>query len=326
MIELSVYNLVFPDHIHILKIAGYKFRRIENYPEAFARLQQTINVSGGEFPIIPNTGSHQITALVEIPDTEERAILPWISSNFTKLQDVLLLLSLFTRRNVFALKKDEEAKPLFPDPRQHFRGGQFRLSKLEDSKYKHKETGELKSLEEMKNIPVFDYNLIDLGFEKTINELLNTIASNEWRKDYGNGYFIFTFRQALKQEDIEPAFLLCWTIWEHLFALHNRQWLDQKSIEKTSGDKKIAFILNKYLLIDFDGSARTEVRRITTARNSLVHFGTIPDSVDYDEMRMFMSLTEQIMAIILRLKPSNAFNTIERLKSFLSGQRGDSAL
>jgi hypothetical protein len=321
MKELVVYNLEFPRYVYTLEIEGYKFKRVIDYEKAFAGLQHKIEVVGSEFPIKPTTGTHQHTAFVEIPEKENMAILPWIKdSNFTKLQDVLLFLTLFTGRNVFALNPGEEKYPLRPDPRGHFWGGQFRLSTRKDIKWRNKKTGVLLSDNEMRGKCVFDYEHLDLGLEKTINEVLKIIVSEKWREIYDSGYFIFTFRQAMRQDDTEPAFLLCWSVWEHLFAIHNREWLDDSSIEQTSGDKKIAFILNKYLLVKIDDPARSEIKRITKARNRLIHFGKKPDNVDLDEMIMFIRLTEQIIAIVLELQPSNAFNSIDHLHTFLKGK------
>src|SRR3990167_3927920 len=129
MKELPVYNLEFPEYVMEFNIGSYRFKRTANYEEAFAGLQHVVEVSGGEFPQKLNTGTHQQTATVEIPQKEEVAILPWIrGSKFKKLQDVLLMLTLFTGRNVFHLNPGQEKYPLRPDPRGHFYGGQFRLS------------------------------------------------------------------------------------------------------------------------------------------------------------------------------------------------------
>lgn len=324
MKELAVYNLEFPAYANTLDIAGYKFKRIADYATAFAGLQHIIEVSGSEFPIKPNTGTHQKTATVGIPETEEKAILPWAKgSKFTKLQDILLFLSLFIGRNVFTLNPGEEKYPLRPDPRGHFWGGQFRLSAQSDIKWRHKTTGVLKSEEEMINTSVFDYNRVDLGLEKTICALLDTINSKSWHEKYGTGYFIFTFRQIVKQENIEQAFLLSWTLWEHFFTLHQRHWLDDKSIEQINGDKKIAFILYHYFRQDINDFARGRIKRLTKARNRLVHFGPIPENVDLNEIEMFIRLTEQLMAIVLGLEPSNALNSFDHLQNFLKGKNQD---
>ena len=322
MKELPVYNLEFPAYIHILNIAGYIFKRVVGYENAFLGLQHIIEVSGSEFPIKLNTGTHQQTATVEIPEEEEIAILPWAKkSKFTKLQDVLLFLTLFTGRNVFAFNPGEEKYPLRPDPRGHFWGGQFRLSAQHDVKWRHKTTGTLKLEKDMINTSVFDYDRVDLGLEKTICTLLDTINSKSWRKKYGTGYFIFTFRQIVKQEDIEQSFLLSWTLWEHFFTLHQQYWLDNKSIEQINGDKKIAFMLYHYFGQDINDFARGRIKRITKARNRLVHFGPIPENVDLNEIEMFIRLTEQLMSIVLGLEPSNALNSFDRLQNFLKRKK-----
>lgn len=322
MKTLAVYNLEFPTYNQNLDISGYKFVRVPNYNEAFSLLAHKINVSGSEFPIVPTTGTHQQTATVEVPDHEQEPILPWDKSgNYKKLQDILLFLTLFTGRNVFALNPGEEKYPLRPDPREHFYGGQFHLSARQDIRWQHKKTGELLSGEQIKGKDVYAYEHIDIGLGQTIEEVVATIASEEWRKTYGDGYSVFLFRQAMRQDSIEPAFLLCWTIWEHLFALNNKEWLDDTSIEQTGGEKKIAYILNKYLLVSLNDDARREIKRLTRARNRLAHFGKKPDNVELDELTMVVRLTEQIMAIVLGLKPSNAFNSIEQLQRFLEGKK-----
>lgn len=318
MKELSVYNLEFPVYIDTLNISGYKFKRIPNYASAFVGLQHTIKVIGSEFPIEPNTGTHQLTATVEIPSEENSCILPWTKdSKFSKLQDVILFLSLFTGRNVFVLNPGEEKYPLRPDPRGHFWGGQFRLSIRRNTKWRDKITGAIYSDEEMEGKPVYNYEHLDFGLEGTINDILQTIASQKWRDEYDTGYFIFTFRQALRENDIEPAFLLCWTVWEHLFTLHNRKWLDDQGLEQTSGERKIAFILYKYFMADIDNFARVNIKRLVKARNRLIHFGSMSEEIDIEEMQMFIRLTEQIMALVLNLQPSNALNSIDSLQSFL---------
>jgi len=322
MKELPVYNLEFPAYVNIINIAGYKFKRVANYNTAFSGLQHIVEVFGSEFPIKLNTGTHQQTAIVEIPVEEESAILPWAKeSKFTKLQDVLLFLTLFTGRNVFVLNPGEEKYPLRPDPRGHFWGGQFRLSMQHDVKWRHRTTSELRTDEEMKKVSVFDYDRLDLGLEKTICALLDTVSSGSWRDKYGAGYFIFTFRQLLKQENIEQAFLASWTLWEHFFTLHHRHWLDDKSIEQIGGDKKIAFILHYYFGQRITDFARGRIKRLTKARNRLVHFGPIPENVDLKEIEMFIRLTEQLMAIVLGLEPSNALNSFDHLQSFLRGEK-----
>ena len=84
-----------------------------------------------------------------------------------------------------------------------------------------------------------------------------------------------------------------------------------------SGDKKIAFILNKYFLKNIDDNARKNIQKINKTRNRLIHFGKKTEQVDYKEMKMFIRLTEQLIAIIFELSPSNIFNSFEMLDIFL---------
>jgi hypothetical protein len=322
MKELTVYNLEFPDYIDDFNVAGYKFKRVANYDDALAGLQHTVESMGGEFTIKLNTGTHQGTALVEIPDSEDAAILPWDKEGgFKKLQDVLLLLSLFRGRNIFALNPGEEKFPLRPDPRRHFYGGQFRLSVRHDDRWRNKSTGEIIGDDKMAGRNVYDYTRYDLGVESTVNEVIATISSKAWLEKFDGGYILFLFRQAIGQNYIEPAFMLCWTIWEHLFATDNRKWLDSAAIEQMSGDKKVSYIINKYLLVSIDEKARKEIKRIAQARNRLVHYGKKADNVEFKEMELFIRLTEQVMAIVLGLQPSNAFNSFERLNALLKASK-----
>lgn len=325
MKKVSVYNLEFPDYVHSLTIGDYTFERVKNYGEVVVKLQNIITSSGSEFERPLCTGTHQFTAIVELPEKEKPSVLAWTKGNFTQFHDVLLLLTLFTGRNVFAINEKEDGLPLRPDPRGHFWGGQLRLSLENNVWWRNKKTNKLISEEQMQKEKkqVWDYDHLDLGLEKTLNNILQTISSKEWANQYDGGYFLFTYRQTLQQQYIDQAFVLCWTIWEHLFTLSNKAWLDDTTIEQISGDKKIAFIYNRYLLVDIDSQARKEIKRITGARNRLIHYGKIPTNVDIKEMILFVRLTEQIMAIILGLQPSNVFNSTESLQDFLKRKKVD---
>ena len=108
MVEKFVYNLEFPAYINEFKIGDYNFKRVENYSEAFQQLQHLIESYGSEHSTKIKTGSHQITAIVEIPEEEEDSVLPWAKKDSKQILDILLLLTLFTGRNVFL--KDWEEK------------------------------------------------------------------------------------------------------------------------------------------------------------------------------------------------------------------------
>ncbi len=321
MVEKYVYNLEFPPHINEIKIGDYLFKRVDNYSEVFGNLQHLVNSSGSEFPTNVKTGSHQITALVQIPQNEKPAVLPWEDIKSKQVLDVLFLLSIFTGRNIFTKEwEDEENIAITADHRKHLWGAQLLLSLRCESKWKHKHTGEIKDVAGLKGVPIFDYHQINIGFEKSLNAVLDLISSKKWQEKYFLGYFLFIYREAVQLRFIEGAFILCWSIWEHIFTLHNNQWLDSKDIEKLSGYNKISFILSEYFLFSIDNTARKEIGKLATTRNRIVHYGKKADSTDHKEMEMFIRLTEQLMAIVLELQPSNAFNSTEKLRQFLGGR------
>lgn len=318
---LQIFNLEFPSYIDEITIGAYVFKRVDNYPEAFGGMMHLVNSMGSEFNTKVQTGSHQITASVELPKKEKKCVLPWVDKNLTQLDDILFLLTIFTGRNVFKKNwQDKDDIAIIQDHRMHHYGGQLHLSLSHDWLFKNKETGELKTEKEMDKTPIFDWNQINVGFEKDLNQVLKTISSKKWQTEYEGGYFLFLFRSAIQRQIIETSFISCWTIWEHIFAIKNRKWLDNRAIEQMSGDKKIAFILNQYFLKAIDESARKNIQRINKTRNRLVHFGIKTDQVDTKEMEMFIRLTEQLIAVVLELSPSNVFNSFEKLDSFLKGK------
>jgi len=321
MVEKFIYNLEFPPYITEFKIGNYVFKRIDKYSDAFAQLQHLVDSIGSEYPTKVQTGTHQITAKVELPDNETAAVLPWGIKDAKQILDILLLLTLFTGRNVFIKDwKDEGSQAIMTDHRQHLWGAQLLLSIDYEPMWKHKSTGELKNASEMTSIPVFDYNQIDIGFEKSLNKILALISSPAWREKYSNGYFLLLFKQAIQRQIIETSFILCWSIWEHIFTLNNKTWLDDRTMETLGGYQKIAFVLNKYFLITIDKKAAKEIGRLVKTRNRIVHFGMKAENTNFDEMKLFIRLTEQLIAIILELRPSNVFNSMEQLQSFLSGE------
>jgi hypothetical protein len=315
MIEKFIYNLEFPSYINRIKIGDYVFNRVSNYAEAFGKLQHLVTMHGQEFPVIQQTGSHQITALVEIPDTERPNCLAW-EKDTKQIYDVLLLLTIFTRRNVF-MKEWDNDKAIIQDHRM-LQIGELNLSILEIM-LKHIDTDELISKEMIKGHDIFDYLQIDIGFERGLNRILELISNKEWQEKYDRGYFLFLYRQAIQRQIVETSFILCWSIWEHIFTLHNRKWLDEKTIEKLSGYEKLSFILDQYFLVKIDNKAKQEISRLAKTRNRIVHYGKIANT-DSKEMELFIRLTEQLVALILGLQPSNIFNTAEKLQEFLKGK------
>ena len=103
----EIYNLAFPSNCPAMTIFGYQFTRVDNYRDRLASLQHLITFHS-EFEIRPNSGNNAVTAYVDFPESEEKAVLKWPSSRSTALSDILLLLSIFTGRDVFMVDKTRD--------------------------------------------------------------------------------------------------------------------------------------------------------------------------------------------------------------------------
>lgn len=252
-------------------------------------------------------GENIVTSYVELPKQEDDAVFEWSKSKATALDDLMLLLSIFTGRDVFLSDSDNEMgeEVYAADPRQYRGGGILRTS------IKYRASHDRLSRSE---IPY------DIGFEEEINRVYVLTRSTEWQQKYKRGYFLFLMQQASYEQPIESAFTQCWTIWEHLFAILNQNWLSAKQIQQIDSSDKIAFILTKFALTgDVDEKSKNRIKTLAEIRNRLVHFGKLPerDSV-YDDAVLFVRITEFVIAKILGLDPSDVFSTTERLEKFLS--------
>jgi len=300
----QVYNLEFPCWCPAMTIHGYRFTRVEDYADSVARLQHLVSFHS-ELRVQATTGQHAITAYVDLPEQEDEAVLGWSDSGLTALSDVLLLLSIFTKRNVFLAESNNVAGVVLADPRVYQWGGVLICS------LPYKESPEdPKSLD-------FAY---DIGREEGLNQIYMLLRSEEWQRRYAHGYFLFLAQQAFHQQPLESAFIQCWTIWEHLFAVLNQHWLSVKQIRQLDASEKIAFILTEFALRGEIGHAsRKRIRSLAEIRNRLIHFGRFPDrEAVHDDAVLFIRLTEFVIAKILGLSQSNLFNTVERLEEFLT--------
>jgi hypothetical protein len=317
MIRRPIYNLEFEPWCPEINLFGYRFYRTEDYETQLRRLQHRVNMRA-EFDIQLNVGEHAVTAYVDLPKEENVAILEWVEDQTPALMDILLLLSIFTGREVFAgdrVNKDENEKVgalivgITRDPRRHYFGGVLRTS------IPYEANKELpKADEDFSND--FPY---DIGFEKEINRIYLLIRSEEWQKKYHRGYFLLLARQAFLYQTLESSFLQCWTIWEHLFAILNQNWLSKDQIERLSSIEKISFLLVEYALKEeIDKASQNRIADFAEIRNRLIHYGRFPkkDKV-HDDAILFIHLTEFILAKILGLLPSNVFNTVEKLEAFM---------
>ena len=312
--QKAVYNLVFPDYCNEITIAGYRFTRIPKYQESLQSLYQNVDYQY-EFHIQKNTGTHAITAYVDIPQIENKAHLPWADKDCSALEDILFFFSLFTGREVFALdvnfQRDIDGV-LIRDPRLWYWGSVLRCSIP------------YKGLPIKGNAP-YKYNI---GFQEGINKNYTLICSKEWQNTYQKGYYLFLARSALRLHNVDDAFIHCWTIWEHLFALLNSKWMSSDQIVKLSSVEKISFILVFYNLVDIVSQEQKKKisEELVGTRNRLIHFGKFPSVKLINHADVFIRLTETIIAKSLELNPSNIFNTKERLDAFFAGTLQDKVL
>jgi hypothetical protein len=324
--KYDVYNLVFPPWCDSISAGGYCFSRVPDYRDRYLALQHRVG-GHGEFYVQSTFGSHQVTAQVQCTEIEAESILFPNYPSHTSLDDLLLLLSLFTQRHVFTLwgheKEAQHAKRLrvippgailTADCRQFFRGGIANAS----IEYEKKEGG------------TGSHGYYDGSLETTLRSTMSLISKPEWQAQFGRGSFLLIYREVIASERLETAFTLAWAMWEHLFSVQNRTWLDKKT--RVTSREKILYVAYKVLGIDDSMPMRKRIDDLVQARNSLVHFGAIPqdnnaESFSHREsLSLFLELSEMVIVQALRLgSPSNMFNTIERLDGWLAEKRHQQA-
>jgi hypothetical protein len=304
-VKKKVYNLEFEAWCNEFTVYGYRFYRVDDYGQKVIMLQH--RASGiDEFDLVTTTGKHVSTAYVDLPEIEDKAVLEWADNKATALQDIELLLTLFTGRDVFIVdeKFDENDRVVILADSDLFQwGGVLRCSIPYES-----------------SEPSLDEMSFNIGFEKSLNETYSIIRTEEWQRKYENGYFLILSKQAFKRQTLESTFLQCWTIWEHLFAILNKQWLSEEEIIRLSSSDKIAYILVQYALKDgISKSDREKIKTLVEIRNKLIHFGRFPKRQSvHDKAQLFIRLTEFIIAKVLKISPSNVFNTIEKFEKFFT--------
>lgn len=278
-----VYNFVFPQRCQQLTVYGYVFKRVEEYKERVQSLQHRIT-SFREFDQPENTGTHAITAHLDLPSKEEKPVIEWGDKKATALNDILLLLSIFTQRDVFAMPKPiEKGKGAITADSREFSFGFRNAIKYEKGEDEHGD----------------QYNI---GFQKNIEHVYNKMRTTSWRKEYGRGRFLLLFQSACKRQIIEASFITCWTIWEILFTLHNQSWLSDGQIIKLPASEKISFILTRYQIMEqLDMKDRKGIKRFVKIRNELVHAGRFIDKDAIYDADLFVRVTAIIVAQILGL-------------------------
>lgn len=297
-----VYNFAFPHGCRQLSIYGYVFKRVDEYIERVQSLQHLIS-SFSEFDQPINTGTHAITAQIDLPLKEKKPVIEWGDKKATALDDILLLLSIFTLRDVFAMPEPIEKgnAAITADSREYFFGLRtaIKYEKGED------EYGD-------------QYNI---GFQKGIETVYSKMRTASWQKEYGRGRFLLLFRSACKRQILETSFITCWTIWEILFTLHNQAWLSDEQIIKLPASEKISFVLTRYeIKKTLDATDRNGIKRFVKMRNALVHSGRFVDEDAIYDATLFVRVTAIIVAQILGLSVSDVLGSQVQLLARLRGQ------
>lgn len=297
-----VYNLVFPSGCRQLPIFGYTFRRTSDYKEQVQSLQHLISVSR-EFEQPIKTGTHAITAVVDIPPTEKKPVIDWQDKNATALNDILLLLSMFTCRDVFAVNTPvvDGKRAITADPREYVFGLRTALQyEAAEDEYGEK---------------------YDIGFQKRIEDVYSRMRTPEWQRTYGKGRFLPLFRAACKRQIIETSFITCWAIWEILFTLHNQAWLSEEQTSRLPAAEKISFLLTRYdIKRNLDATDRKGIKRFVKIRNALVHAGHFLDDEALNDATLFVKVTAIIVAQILGCKVEDVLGSRADFTVRLRGQ------
>jgi hypothetical protein len=302
---LAVYNLKFEWPDEKMKIGPYVFVPADGYCDRYRRLQHLVNVGGGYCGSTQaTTGGHQVTGTVHLPDEMSPAALGWGHDKPTALDDILLLVSIFTGRQVFALDPSIAGGPIIADPRKFQYGGGVGLS-----------LGKVTRRDE------FGADDYALNLSVGTSAVLERMRGDAWRSKYGDGRFLFLFAAACHRQILESSFLLCWAIWEHLFRLDHEHWLSRETLKRMNPREKVRFILTEYGLRNrISEEDAKSVDRLTLVRHALVHDGAFEKDEDAGAADLFVRLTEFVIAKILGLEPSGVFSPLERLAAFGRGQ------
>jgi hypothetical protein len=305
----AVYNLEFPSWCDRLDVGPCEFTRTPDYRGAVLSLQHNVTFTA-EFEVRASPGTHQVTAQVAVCGDPGGSVFRDNSEGATALDDVLLLLSLLTGREVFASTSDlgvEQHRLLVADARPFAGGGLLRVG----IPYEPVPGG------------TGLHGSYDGGFQQDLQRMYDLTRTARWRNDYGHGHYLGLALDAFRQQPLRARFVLSWALWEHLFALRHR-WMSDNAIQRMSSEEKIAFMFHEYILLEngIDEKTRMAIRRLARMRNRLMHYGFFPD----DELAtghavLFLELTEFVVARTLGIATANILDTRERLAAFCEGRR-----
>jgi hypothetical protein len=306
----GVYNLEFPNWCSEMTIGGYRFTRRDDYEARLLQLQHPTGMIC-EFVVEVENGTHAETAIVEAPDPEPAAVLDWPDGS-TAIRDILLLLSIFTLRDVVAVgdkaRGDDGEVFLLADPRMHPRG--FALQSALPASWKPLPQ------------PQRGFTQYDSRIEVGLNQVYERIRRPEWLERFHKGHYLFLLDQAVKQQRLEASFVQCYTIWEHLFSIrHQEKKWTPKEIAQHPAPKKIVFLLDEYdIRRNLTAGEKEKIIPLADVRNRLVHFGRFPAQDRVRDLgRFFTELTELLVARTLGINGGDERDTLGRLEAVLRG-------
>ncbi|MBD3672735.1 MAG: hypothetical protein HUJ26_04335 [Planctomycetaceae bacterium] len=305
----DVYNLEFPEGRDELIFGDFHFIKQPDYREKYKCLSHYSDHTGS-YSAQKNSGSHQMTAQLHCDESFSKSVLFHPDIEYGILHDLIVLLSIFTSRDIALSLHDDSSNTeplLFNDPR-YFRWGGILATSIP-----YAEAG---GSEE-------EYLSINVGFEQEVSRIFQLIQDDNWKERYRKGHYLRLCKSMIAQITVETAFIQSWTIWEHLFSVLNDSWLSNKALRNTKAVEKIAFLLTNYAFKHRLGEKdHRRLNELAGIRNRLIHYGMFPDTDSViDDAKMFIRMTEFLVARTLELEPSNLFNTVEKFEEFLNRQQ-----
>lgn len=326
--EYAVYNLVFnydstTGKYEEFTVGDYSFTPIDTYVEKYKSLQHLVNEShdygdGHSTQVNTQNGIHAHTGIADNlgrgplrPSVFFKFATSPYRENFAGLYDILLLMSLFTNRDVYCggciTAKEHDFSSRYSGinaDSRIFPFGHTLATSITDYAFKH----------------VYDP---DIGkvvrFGERINKVYMLINDPEWRNKYNDGHFLILLLGAIQQRSHASAFIQSWTIWEHLFTLLNRQWLSDKAIRNLHFKEKFSFLVTHFIPeMSVDKKAQARLEKLASVRNRLIHFGMFPDDTDIDDALFFIQLTQYICLKIVKIEPNQILQTLPKLEKFLN--------
>lgn len=277
----SVYNLEFPSWTPEMTIGGYRFSRRSDYSTQVGRLQHLVSFDS-EFHIQGGTGGHAVTAEVDIPLEEPRAVIGWPRPDEPALADILLLLSLFTGRDVFLAGDPDVVIPY--DPRVYEWGGVLRSA--------------------VSTSTLARRGMVENGFAQCMNRVYTRIQNPDWLRDFQQGYFLILAQHAFRRQRIEWVFIQCWTIWDHLYgALAPSRFDCDQPGRVPAPDKAVALLQEFAPQGPVDPHTVRRMKTLASLRQDLFYrarYPLVPSRV-YNEVVLFIRLTEFVIVKVLGL-------------------------